>query len=324
MMFLMILMTLIGLNASTDQPGAERSSRIVATVETPNVAKCVTVEGRYAYVGYRGGMLVYDVANPLKPELISTITTGSYVNEIRVDGGRAYLACSFDGVIMLDVSDPANPIRLSQLNGLGEVTGIDVYGDTIYASATSKGLITIELDESAFLSIVDQRRVTLSGQGGPTVHAMSVQRVGQNIYLSGRSTGLAIIVQLGSSSPQDVSVIRTADEAFGFEIVGTTAFICDQDTGFTTIDVSSARWPEYLATLPLPGFAYTVEVEGTRAYVASTDAGIHVIDVYDPAVPSLIEQIHGLEWAFDIEVVGRHGFVADGRGGFKVIEFARD
>lgn len=318
------LMSLMSLHSSSEPLSTEPVSRIVATVETPGVAKCVTVEGRYAYVGYAGGMLIYDVANPLKPERISAIKTASYVNEIRIDGSMAYLACSFDGVIKLDVSDPANPVRMSQLNGLGEVTGIDVYGETIYASATGKGLITIELDESASLSIVDQRRVTLSGQGGPTVHAMCVQRVGQNIYLSGRSTGLAIIEHIGSNSPHDVSVIRTADEAFGFEIVGTTAFICDQDTGFTTIDVSSARWPEYLATLPLPGFAYKVDVEGTRAYVASTDAGIHIIDVYDPAVPRLIEQVHGLEWAFDIEVVGRHGFVADGRGGFKVIEFARD
>ncbi len=328
----LMLMTVLGL-VGNDPAGlvaaehAGEGSRIIASVGMPGVTKCVSVEGRYAYVGYRGGIEIFDVADPSNPLPIETLDIGGdggYVNEIRIDGDRAYVSASFSGVFVLDLTSPEHPVILSRLDNLGEVIGVDVHGDRLYVSATGRGLLTFDVDESGNLSLVDQRRVSLSGQSGPTVNAMFVQRVGRSIYVSGRRMGLAIFEPLENNHLRDVSVTKTADEAFGFEIVGTTAYICDQDTGFTTIDVSSPRWPRYLATLELPGFAYDVDVEGTRAYVASTEGGIHVIDVYDPAAPMLIEQVDGFEWAIDIDVVGRYGYVADGRGGVKVIEFARD
>ncbi len=315
MILLATLMSLMSMNASSEPLAAEPASRIVATGDTPGVAKCVTVEGRYVYVGYRGGMSVFDLADPASPELVDDLDFGdAYVNEIKVIGDRAYLAAGFNGVIVVDLSNAARPKQLSEHGKLGEVMGIDVHGTKVYVTS-GIGLITLETNRDGILTVLKQRSTGL---------AQCVQFVNNSIFVSSRRYGLSIFEPLDNHHAKDVSVTRTADEAFGFDIVGNIAYVCDQDTGFTTMDISDTRWPKYLSTIELPGFAIRVDVEGTRAYVASTDAGIHVIDVYDPAAPRLIEQIHGLEWAFDIEVVGRHGFVADGRGGFKVIEFARD
>lgn len=318
MAFLLVLIGWLGLLGGTGVAvEADRvGSRVVATMETPGVAKCVTVEGRYAYVGYRGGMLVYDVSEPTEPDLVETLELGKhYVNEIRIVGDRAYLAAGFGGILVIDLSDPGDLKPVGGFSELGEVLGVDVHGSVVYASGNSVGLGTLQYDDGK-MTFVGQRRLAVGGQ--------FVQRVGDSVYVSDRRAGLAIFEASANDHAKDVSLTKTADEAFGFQIVGNIAYICDQDTGFTTIDVSSARWPKYLATVRLPGFAYKVDVEGTRAYVASTEAGIHVIDVYDPASPRVIDAVGGMEWAFDIDVVGRFGYVADGRGGFKVIEFARD
>ncbi len=315
MMLLATLISLMSMNASSEPLAAEPASRIVTTVETPGVAKCVTVEGRYAYVGYRGGMSVYDLADPASPELVDDLDFGdAYVNEIKVIGDRAYLAAGFNGVIVVDLSNAAHPKQLSEHGKLGEVTGIDVHGTKVYVTSGT-GLITLESNRNGILTVLKQRSTGL---------AQCVQFVNDSIFVSRRRYGLSIFEPLDNHHAKDVSDTRTADEAFGLEIVGNFAYICDQDTGFTTMDISETRWPRYLSTVELPGFAYRVDVEGTRAYVASTKAGIHVIDVHDPANPILIEQVEGFEHAFDIDVVGRYGYVADSGSGFKVIEFARD
>lgn len=309
------LMSLMSMNASSEPSAAESASRIVATVETPDVAKCVTVEGRYAYVGYAGGMSVIDLADPTSPVLVEDLDFGdSYVNEIKVIGDRAYLAAGFNGVIVVDLSDPAHPKQLSEHGKLGEVMGIDVHGTKVYATGGA-GLSTLEVDRDGVLILLKQRSTGL---------AQCVQFVNDSIFVSSRRYGLSIFEPLDNHHARDVSVTKTADEAFGFEVVGNIAYICDQDTGFTTMDISERRWPRYLSTIKLPGFSYRVDVEGTRAYVASTKAGIHVIDVHDPLNPTLLELVDGFEYVFDIDVVGRYGYVADSDGGFKVIEFARE
>lgn len=167
----MILMTLlytalttISQSTAPDVTTHDTNSRIIATAQTPSTAKCVSVEGYLAYVGYRGGLAVYDIADPAEPRLISDMNTcGSYIHEIRVIGDRAYAAAGFDGVLVLDLANPAQPEIIASRGELVEIMGVDVHGQMLYASGNAAGLATMMIGEDDTLTLMGRRRLTVGG-----------------------------------------------------------------------------------------------------------------------------------------------------------------
>jgi hypothetical protein len=115
-------------------------------------ASGVDVVGNLAYVtdaGYWSGSLyILDVSNPAAPSLISHYaTTGSYLVNVRVVSGTAYLADELNGLLVLDVSTPSQPVLKVRYDINGGCRSLDIVNDLIYLACEQAGLRIVRLDE---------------------------------------------------------------------------------------------------------------------------------------------------------------------------------
>ncbi len=79
----------------------------------------ITIQGNYAYIADRyGGLVSYDISNPLSPVLIGTCRHPVTVNDrvvwnIAASGNRVYVAETMNGLTTFDITDHQHPINCS-------------------------------------------------------------------------------------------------------------------------------------------------------------------------------------------------------------------
>lgn len=303
-------------------PGAGSGDRVessvVSRVPISGYTMSVRVAGAHAYVGYRGGLGIVDVSDPIHPSPVSVLDLGeSFVHDTEIVGGVAYLAAGFNGLVVADVRDPAKPRVLGSCGDIGEVTSVEVVGDRVYTSGNTRGLLEFDATDPEDIRLVRRYAMELS--------APDVEAEGGHLYVSDLRFGVSVFEHAENpkfSFVRQVSRTRTNEWARGLAVLGSTVYVADREFGVTVLDVRAPKWPVVVGALELDGFANDVEIVGTTLYVTGGDAGLHVVDVTDPARMRLERTIGLLDRAFDVEVVGRYGFVANGEAGLVVVDLA--
>jgi len=69
----------------------------------------VLAEGGYVYVGYGGGIWIFDVSEPDSPVVVGMVATPDLVEDMVYHDGVLYVANSYAGVTAIDVSVPEHP-----------------------------------------------------------------------------------------------------------------------------------------------------------------------------------------------------------------------
>ncbi len=76
----------------------------------------IDVNGGIAYIANgRSGLLIVDVKNPAKPQIISVLGLPGYSKGVRFHQGLVYLVTLRDGLLIVDVSKPERPMRVGSL-----------------------------------------------------------------------------------------------------------------------------------------------------------------------------------------------------------------
>jgi hypothetical protein len=88
-----------------------------ADTASGEIPQDVMVLGQFALVpGWMGGLLVFDVTDPLSPSLAASVPTGLATYRVAVDGALAYVVEGSDGVLVLDISNVVAPARLDRID----------------------------------------------------------------------------------------------------------------------------------------------------------------------------------------------------------------
>jgi hypothetical protein len=106
----------------------------------------IVLSGTAAYVvsGVRGGenyIVVLDLTNPHTPEWIGLYPSPSYVEDIRVEGQRLFLATRDKGLVIADISNPRYPRTVSSFDASSDGMGLSVSGSI--AAMVTGGLIEV-------------------------------------------------------------------------------------------------------------------------------------------------------------------------------------
>ncbi|MGH9363077.1 MAG: hypothetical protein ACRD2T_14295, partial [Thermoanaerobaculia bacterium] len=95
---------------------------------------------------YRGGLRIYDLEDPAKPELLALVDDEvigyDAITNVAVGDGVLFLGARAVGVIAFDLEDVRKPRYLGKLSGMGEVDWARLAGDKLYA--VSNGVYVIE------------------------------------------------------------------------------------------------------------------------------------------------------------------------------------
>ncbi len=295
--------------------GVAEDSRIVNTVEIPGFTMAVEVDGNHAFVGYRGGVAIFDVSRGDEPQPMGRVALDSMVYQIEILDGFAYVA-SGNGMHIIDISDLESPEAIGHVDEIGETKGLAIDGNRVFVSCTSGDVISFDISDAS-----DPKQLSKRVLERWNPHIV----VRDNLaYVCNRNEGLVVLNVSKEKFIRRVSATATGHEPFCVVLDGEHALIADKEAGLTIWNVRLPRRPQEVATLKLGSFAYGIELVDSLAYISGNEDGVYVVDVSDMEQPSLIERVDTPENAYQIAVHGQYGYVADGNGGLRVIEFARD
>ncbi len=102
--------------------------------------QCVAVKGRYAYLGYRGGIFVLDISNPSAPRKIGEYPVLGQVFNVLISGDYLYIAAAWGGLYIVDISNPPKLRRVGIFTGR-YVRDVCVSGR--YAYITGEGIFCV-------------------------------------------------------------------------------------------------------------------------------------------------------------------------------------
>ena len=270
---------------------ARATTSLVASAHTSGEPADLKVQGdRLAVALGRGGMDVYDLADPGMPALVGNVDTPGEAKGVWIDGdGWAYVADrdstagtppgnDEDGLRVVDVAtQPTRPeiTGSSVPAGLSQVSRVVVNGSFAYLCANALYLIDVTSKTSPL------PRGTF-GAAGPRDVAVS----GNYAYVVYGASFVVLNVSDPDNPVEEDAVSLSDGRAVAY--AGGTAYVADAGVGLRIFDVSD---PQNISVRGSYGAtAYDVDVLGDYAFVAADAAGVLVVDVSDPDAPELLAQ----------------------------------
>ncbi|HEX7768843.1 MAG TPA: PQQ-binding-like beta-propeller repeat protein [Dokdonella sp.] len=217
------------------------------------------------------------------------------MEDLSVDGGRAYLAAWGYGVLVVDLADPAQPVELGRFE-FPYASAIEAHGDLVYASSTTNGgyfRIFDVADPTApqpLGELVTSQTYDLTVRGDYAYLADGADFGDGGLRVVDVSTpGMPVLVGQDTGCPYAMGIDASAD--------GNTVYIaCASNATFENelriVDVSDKANPLVLGSYVLPGSpqlpdynaAHAVVVSGNVAYVGH-EFGVDEIDIGNPVAP---------------------------------------
>ena len=217
------------------------------------------------------------------------------MEDISVDGGRAYLSAWGYGVLVVDLTDPTTPAELGRF-AFPFASTIEAHGDRVYVASTTNGGIFKILDVSDPAAPSELGSIATSQTYGLTVRGDHAYLVDGADFGDG---GLRVVDVSNPASPTVTGQDTGCPYAYGIDVSadGNTAYVaCASDENFANalriVDTTDKANPVVIGSVALPGSpqlpdynaAYAVIVDGDTAYVGN-EYGVDEVDITDPTHP---------------------------------------
>ena len=248
---------------------------------------------------HEASLMIYDVADPSAPVLLSRVEDMGYTKDVKIGDGLLFVQgeCGCAGVEgggqdydqiairIFDFTHPADPVLLAEIGEDPRSVHNLAYGNGIlYASDNkSKAMLIFDVSDPA-------APVSIGSWDPPEgiVHDQTV--IGDTIYVAAWR-GFAI---LDASDPENLTEILWHDGLQNVHNIwpsedGTLVYVTHetQAGGLTIWDVSDPDAVTQVATYdPYPWTSvHNVHIRGDIAYLTYYQAGIELLDVSDPSAP---------------------------------------
>lgn len=206
--------------------------------------------------GGGGGLLIVDLADPKQPRELGRWLAGSrggsYVHDLHVDGGTAYLACWEIGLVALDVRDPSRPAVI------GQFTYDRMTSHSVWVTTTTGGRrVAVHGDEDFGGHVrvidVDPASATFMAKIGewqlrPEVSVHNIMAAGGEIVMTHYQDGVRVLDVSDPARPQQTAYFNTwsgalnprngasfYEGAVGVDVVGDRIYVADTTRGLLVL-----------------------------------------------------------------------------------------
>jgi len=268
----------------------------------------VAVRERHAFVTTRaGGLIVFDVADPMRPVRVAQDAGLSYPDNVFATARHVFVT---NGGVLRVFEYSAGELRLQ--GGVGvDGTVRAVYVDGTHAYVAERAALRIY--DIASLSRI--HLVASLGQMPPEVYGIQV-RSGL-AYLAAGTEGLVVLDVSRPDQPRALGQLRPpgAMEVVQVAVADDRAYLAAGDHGAWIVEVSRPDRPAGLGRVATAGVVDRVAVAGGYAIAAHRNR-VRLVDVADPARPRLLgeylAQADGDGYPI-VEAMGPYAFVGLGQ-----------
>jgi len=214
-------------------------------------------------VSWVDGMQIFDISNPLAPQLVSSFDTTGVARGLCISGTFALVADYDFGLTIIDISDPLAPSFTSRLATDGLITAVYARGDYAYLADGMRSLQIADISDPSNPSIIG--RCFIPG------YCDDVAVNGNYAFAAfapwGDSCGVAVVDISDPANPQLITVLFTPSEATGLFISGNYGFIANWSAGIVVADISNPIAPVIVDHFNTPGYSRNVLVAGDLVYL---------------------------------------------------------
>ncbi|MBT7789658.1 MAG: T9SS type A sorting domain-containing protein [Calditrichaeota bacterium] len=285
-------------------------------------------------------LLVYDLADPENPELISQFDSETRMSGLYVSEGVAYTRLYREGILMLDLSDVEQIESITLIETPITPSSYSYQDGELYISAGHAGLLIADVsnpEQSEVVSsygarfradnlevsgdyifsfhsftdlsiydISDPGQIRLEGFYGLMGRCTDMTLSGDFIYSTYRHS-LRVVSIDNPEHPLIVAETQSESRYKWIEVEDGIAYIIEQDghnEGITTIDVSDPENPEMLGQeIIFMGFCSEMYMDSDRIYTFSDSLATTIVyDVSNPAEPELLSIFHPMDNIDNFEV----------------------
>jgi len=259
-----------------------------------------------------GGVGVYDITDPLHPELIGNYSSGGYIQSVVTVGDTAYVADWYKGLILLSVEDPGNPLYLGGTDVIDMATSITVIDSFIYVTNGDLNVVQVSsLPDSFIVTTIETPGWTLESVAGDSI-----------LVVADGLEGLGVYSLEDPAVPVALSYVDTPSYASAVKLYGAFACVADFEAGLRIISVEDPYNPLEVGFSDTPGYARGVAITGSLAVIADDEEGMRLIELTDPVDPAFLGRFSAPLRTKDVEISGDFAYIADGPNGMKVVSIA--
>ena len=282
---------------------------------TPGMTSGVKYHNNFIYLtDEHAGLHVVNVANPFKPNLITSHPTMGNAKDVALwaPGTEktiyAIIADGKGGIQTIDVSNPYLPQWLNHYDARGVAYGLDIESNEDETKLTvangTGGLKIIELSDS-FTGKLTQTIRSFRGDRG----VLCVQTENDHAYI-GTEEGMSIIDIVSGETKAHVT---TTDPVRAIALIDDYAYLCAKSV--IVVDISVPERSRIVFQRELTGSAYNIAYSPSHAYVASLEGGVHILDITEPLLPRPIAHFPTEGDATNVALAGEHVYILDTRRG---------
>ena len=284
------LLVLFAVCAVQSQPARAESIQAVSVQTVGHVPPPVNVKdlqdfqvvGDIVYIGAAdGGLLIYSIADPASPQLLSKMPAVAPVIALHVQNGLAYLACAEFGLRIVNVSNPAVPTLVSTTPLPGWLIDLEVVGDLAYLALWHWGFDIYDisnplLPQRVFHDRCTPRAVEIDGRYAYVLHADG--------ELDHKLLLYDISYPRGAYRASNLLI----QEPTAIDLAGNYAYVSTKGDGVQVVDRSAVPALSKAGSRDMPGEMYHVAAADQRLYLSGGTAGLYFLEVLSPELPVLL------------------------------------
>lgn len=263
----------------------------------------LALRGNYLYTCGDRHFTIYDISEPLKPVMITSVNgLSTSCRQICVYKDLACITARTDGLYIFDIKDPSKPKLLSHYDTMELATGIVCDNDIAYVCQRQYGTEFIDISNPSHPKHLG---FVISGE------AQSVDTANGILYAGDWGTRKFSIFDVRNpKNPQfiaDAPIDGLGDGVYVRDGIGYagTGFVnrlshplknSHEGNGLDIFSLKNLEKPQFLARVQMPvqAFPYYPDLWGVQvnkekiAYVNNTYNGVFCLNVQDPSHPEFI------------------------------------
>jgi hypothetical protein len=292
------------------------SIELLSDINAEGLMCRVKVVDTLLYVGSRGGLEVYDIADEQNPVRLSW--TPIPLNDFVLQDSLVYTISGDDLFRIYNVSNPASPVFRGSCADSGDL--VSVAGNAAFIGGRW-GLYVVDVTNPA-----SPHRI---GSWGSAIE--QVQARGRLCYVTTFNPnvpGEITFHVLDVAVPSLPYEIGSLDSVGGYDVylVDTLAF-CSGDADlprFSIVSVADSAQPRAVSTIDEPGWGWGAWASGLAqaAFTGCHREGLQVFDTRNTSAPVRDTGLLGADQAVDIEVTNGRAYVADYNAGLQIVDIS--
>jgi hypothetical protein len=252
---------------------------IAARLPTVGEVYRIEVLGDLAYLLGDGNLDIVDVADPVRPALLSTVgLPGEYTFDFCLAGGFAFIANGNPNLVIVNVADPVHPFIAGTYAGpLQEARGVAVAWPFAYLGDVWHGMHVVEISDPA--------NPVGRGSASPDLptwgYAGRLAVRGNHVYKADGYSGMWVADVTDPDNPQ-IASIHPNFVTLRCVVRGDILYTTRLDLGLQLWDLSSNPGsPALIGEVDTPGQVWGLAVGPEALYIADDREGIQVVPLHD-------------------------------------------